>query len=323
MRQTRILINARSVLILLSVLMLTACEPKEIPAMVGTLERDRIELRVESNEPIIAIAVKDGQRVEAGDLVARQDPSRAQNRLAQYQAMRAQVAARLAELERGPREESIRRARAELESSVVIRENARTNYERDQEVYSKGLLTEALRDLAETNWKSAMAREKANRESLEALLHGTTAEELQQASAAVAAADAQVTQSELDVERTNIIAPVSGMVDKVLFQLGERPQPGTTLTVLLADERVFARIYVPESERASIQPGDQLEIRIDGIAEAFSGRVRWVSSDASFTPYFALTQHDRSRLSYLAEIDVPDAAELPSGVPLSVAFPSR
>jgi HlyD family secretion protein len=323
MKQSKILIKAKPALIVLSILLLAACEPKEIPGMTGTLERDRIELRVESNEPIIEIAVEDGQRVEAGDLVARQDPSRAQNRLAQYQAMRQQVAARLAELVRGPREESIRRARAELESSVVIRENAHTTYERDQEVYSKGLLTEALRDLAETNWKSAVAREKANRESLETLLHGTTAEELQQASAAVAAADAQVKQSELDVERTNIIAPVSGIVDKVLFQLGERPQPGTTLTVLLADERVFARIYVPESERAYIQPGDQLDVRIDGVAEAFTGRVRWVSSDASFTPYFALTQHDRSRLSYLAEVDVPDADTLPSGVPLSVTFPSR
>ena len=50
--------------------------------------------------------------------------------------------------------------------------------------------------------------------------------------------------------------------------------------------------------------------------------MRWVSADASFTPYFALTEHDRSRLSYLAEVDVPDAAELPSGVPLEVDFPA-
>ncbi|GAG92015.1 unnamed protein product, partial [marine sediment metagenome] len=40
-----------------------------------------------------------------------------------------------------------------------------------------------------------------------------------------------------------------------------------------------------------------------------------------FTPYFALTEHDRSRLSYLAEVDVPDASSLPSGVPLEVDFP--
>ena len=58
------------------------------------------------------------------------------------------------------------------------------------------------------------------------------------------------------------------------------------------------------------------------MAESLQGRVRWVSADASFTPYFALTEHDRSRLSYLAEIDLEDARDLPSGLPLQVDFPT-
>jgi HlyD family secretion protein len=62
---------------------------------------------------------------------------------------------------------------------------------------------------------------------------------------------------------------------------------------------------------------------VDGVDGAFTGRVRWVSSDATFTPYFALTEHDRSRLSYLAEIDIPEAADLPSGVPLQADLPSE
>ena len=74
--------------------------------------------------------------------------------------------------------------------------------------------------------------------------------------------------------------------------------------------------------RASVQPGEQLKVRIDGTENPITGTVTWVSTDASFTPYFALTEHDRSRLSYLAEIDLPDAAELPSGVPLEVDFPA-
>jgi HlyD family secretion protein len=199
-------------------LLLASCESEPVQTMVGTLERDRIELKVESSEPIISIDVADGQEVSPGDLIARQDPARSQARLAQFEALRQQAAARLAELVRGPREESIRQARAELESSVVIRKNARTNYERDEEVFEKGLSTQAVRDLSETNWKAALAREQANREALEAMLHGTTVEELQQASAAVAAAEAQVSQAALDVERTRIVAPVSGTVDKILFQ---------------------------------------------------------------------------------------------------------
>ena len=42
-----------------------------------------------------------------------------------------------------------------------------------------------------------------------------------------------------------------------------------------------------------------------------------------FTPCFALNQHDRSRLSYLAEVelDVDDQQELPIGIPVEVTFP--
>ena len=59
---------------------------------------------------------------------------------------------------------------------------------------------------------------------------------------------------------------------------------------------------------------------MDGEAHRFGGTVRYVSAEASFTPYYALTQKDRSRLSYLAEVtlDDPRAADLPTGVPVQV-----
>ena len=90
---------------------------------------------------------------------------------------------------------------------------------------------------------------------------------------------------------------------------------------MLDSSRTFARVYVPAHLRSRVLPGDRIDVRIDGIENVQEGRVRWVSSDAAFTPYFALTEHDRSRLSYLAEIDLPDASHLPSGVPLEADFP--
>jgi len=49
--------------------------------------------------------------------------------------------------------------------------------------------------------------------------------------------------------------------------------------------------------------------------------VRWIANEAAFTPYYALTEHDRSRLSYLAEIDVvEEQGRLPDGVPVEVDF---
>lgn len=310
-------------LLLLCVATLAACRQAPDDGMVGTLERDRIEIKVESSEPILSRHVRDGQQVQAGELLLRQDPARMQARLDQLQAQRGQVAARLAELQRGPRQEVIRESRARLAAAQAESVNARAEFERAQTVFERGLSSEGARDQAETRWKTAVAAEQAVGESLQAQLEGTTVEELDQAEAALAAAEAQLAQARLDFERTELHAPVDGIVDKLLFQVGERPPAGTTVAVLLDNSRVFARFYVPAPLRARVLPGRVLQVAIDGVGGEFTGTVRWVSADPSFTPYFALTEHDRSRLSYLAELDLSEAADLPSGVPLVVRVPAE
>ena len=309
---------------LVSILLITVagCDNSEKTFMVGTLERDRVEISVESNEPIIAIHVEDGQILNTGDLILEQDPSRLQNLLAQQTALSDQVDARLAELQRGPRQETIREARAQLEASYASAVNAAASQKRAQEIFDRDLSNQQTLDFANTRLKTTLATEKAARESLDRLLNGTTVEEIQQAIAAADTARAGISRIQLDIERLKIYAPVNGMLDKRLYQLGERPNVGATIAIILDSSRTYARIYVPEPLRASVQPGKQLTVHVDGLVNSYSGSVRWVSADASFTPYFALTEHDRSRLSYLAEIDLPDASSLPSGVPLEVDYPT-
>jgi len=306
----------------LSMVLVSACDKTANTFMVGTLERDRVEVSVESNEPIIAIHVQDGQMLKSGDLILEQDPARLQRILAQQHALRDQSAARLAELERGPRSETIREARAQLESTRASAKNAAANLKRAQEMFDRKLSNQSTLDLATTASETAIAAERAATESLNRLLNGTTVEELDQAIAALKAAEAAINRIQLDIDRLKVYAPVNGMLDKRLYQTGERPNIGATIAVILDSARNYARIYVPEPLRASVQPGKQLDVRIDGNERVFTGTVRWVSADAGFTPYFALTEHDRSRLSYLAEVDVPDASSLPSGLPLEVDFPS-
>jgi len=304
-------------------LALGACDRGETTYMVGTLERDRIDVVVESNEPIISIEVADGQTVEAGDLILEQDPARAEARLAQQVSLRQQAAARLAELQRGPRQESIREARAKLDASRLREANALANYSRTRDVFEKGLSSQDALDRDETAYKTGVAQVNADSEVLSRLLNGTTIEELDQAIAAVEAGDALVRQVQLDLDRTRVFAPVSGVVDKVLYRVGERPAPGTTIAIVLDNSRTYARVYVPEHLRTRVTPGTNINIRVSGEPNDFSGKVRWVSADATFTPYFALTEHDRSRLSFLAEIDIPDAGNLPAGVPLQADFPGQ
>ena len=70
-----------------------------------------------------------------------------------------------------------------------------------------------------------------------------------------------------------------------------------------------------------IKPGTHAKIFVDGLTSPIAGRVRWVSAEAAFTPYFALTEHDRGRLSYVAKVDIAEDRErLPDGVPVEVEF---
>jgi HlyD family secretion protein len=211
-------IPAISALLWIPILLsITACDRTETTYMVGTLERDRIDIIVENNEPIMRIAAKDGQQVAVGDLILEQDPARMEARLAQQVGLRDQAAARLAELQRGPRQESIREARAKLEASRVEEVNALANYNRTRDIHAQGLSSDFRLDTDRTRYHTATAQVKADSEALDRLLNGTTVEELDQAIAAVAAAEAQVSQARLDLDRTRIFAPVNGIVDKVLF----------------------------------------------------------------------------------------------------------
>jgi HlyD family secretion protein len=147
-------------------------------------------------------------------------------------------------------------------------------------------------------------------------------EELDQARAGLAEAQAALDEAKISLERLRVRAPVAGCIDALPYELGERPAPGAVVAVMLAAGAPYARVFVPEPIRARVRPGTAARIWVDGKEESFAGRVRTVSGEASFTPYFALTERDRSRLVYVAEVDLdgPEAAELPTGVPVEVVF---
>ena len=71
----------RTFLLSIALLTLVGCDKVEKTYMTGTLERDRVEVSVESNEPIIAIHVEDGQIRKTGDLILVYDPARLHNLL--------------------------------------------------------------------------------------------------------------------------------------------------------------------------------------------------------------------------------------------------
>jgi HlyD family secretion protein len=298
-----------------------SADPDALPSL-GTLERDRIELVAEADEAVLELLVEEGERVEAGALLLRLEPGRIGAAAAHARSRRDEAKALLDELERGPRAEEIAEARALLAGAEGALRTGRSELERARTLAQSDVASEARLDEARRTFESALAARDAGRARLRALETGATAEELARGRSALGAAEATLADAELRLARLALRAPRSGIVDALPFEAGERPPAGAVVAVLVADGPPWARVHVPEALRARLAAGARARVRVDGFDEPFEGRLRSVAHEAAFTPYYALTQHDRGRLSYLAEVDVtsPEAAALPAGVPVEVTF---
>ena len=289
---------------------------------VGTLERERLELIAEASEPIAEIAVREGDAVDTGALLLRLDGARFAALVAQAEGGRDRAAARLAELRRGPRSEAIAEGRARLAGSEGALATAKSELARTKQLLASGVASAARLDRDRALYDEALAQRDAARAELAAMLEGTTAEELAQAEAALAEAESALADVRVRAARLEVRAPVAGIIDALPFERGERPPQGAAVVVMLANGAPYARVFVPEALRVRVVPGVAARVHVDGVDAPFDARVRSVASDASFTPYHALTERDRGRLVFVAEVDLEgDAARaLPTGVPVQVDF---
>ena len=312
----------RVLLAIVVVIMPAACSrDSRIPA-VGTIERHRFEIAATATEQILAMPVREGQVVKQGELVAQLDGGSLEANRASVAAQVSQLQHRLDELVHGARSEELAQAQAQVAAARAQRDQSAKEYDRLATVLARGLAAQAQVDQQQQLRDSSAAALRSAQAGLELLQHGTRTEQLEQARAALRSAQSLLQQQDVLLDRLRLVAPVDGVIEALPFRAGERPPLGAPVVIMLAGGMPFARVYVPEPQRAQLHAGQSLNVHVDGIARPFAGTLRYIAGEASFTPYFALTQRDRSRLAFLAEIDLPEQAarDLPAGVPAEVVL---
>src|SRR5210317_2152767 len=196
---------AKLVITGLAAVVVAACDnADDLNIVVGELASDRIELVAEVNEPILEILVAEGESVTAGQLILRQDETRSSTRLREAEAAVGQARARLDELVRGPRQEQIAQARANLAGANREIEFRRTQFQRSKDLLEKELASPETQDRAKAELDAAAANLDLRRAQLEELLAGTTVEELAQAENALGQAEARRDSAFVDVERLRL-----------------------------------------------------------------------------------------------------------------------
>ncbi|MEX0902377.1 MAG: HlyD family efflux transporter periplasmic adaptor subunit [Pseudohongiellaceae bacterium] len=309
-------------MLLSAALLLGACSDPGPRLALGTLERDRITLSATAAEIIISQPVAEGAEVQPGDLLVQLDPTLQQAVIAGIEADVARQQAVLERLYNGVRAEEKAAAAARVDTARAALQETEQDLARASTLVERGLGERAALETLGSRRASYIAQLRAVEAELQLLQAGTRSEEILEAEAQLQSIEARLAGERQRLQNLSVVATRAGTLDSLPWHQGQRVAVGQPVAVVLAEGPPHARVYIPEPARATITTGDSVVVHVDGVAEAFTGTVRWIALDPAFTPYFALNESERSRLVWLAEVQLPaSAATLPAGLPAQIELP--
>jgi HlyD family secretion protein len=297
------------VMMVLAALAVAACgKGKEdgVIAASGHVEATEVRLSAKVAGHVEALRVQEGDTVKAGQEIARVDTTDLRLALDAALAERAQADAERRLRVAGSRREDIAEGEAQVQRAEADRRGAQEDLERMETLLRSGSGTEKSRDDARTRRDVAVASLEAARERLAKLEAGSRPEEIDSATARVAAADAKIAQLKQQIADAVVKSPVDGVVTEKLVEQGELITRGTGLVVVTELARPWLTVYVPEPDLGRVRLGQEAEVATDA-GQKRSGRVTFVSSQAEFTPKNVQTSEERAKLVYKIKIGLDNA----------------
>jgi HlyD family secretion protein len=322
-------------------------QPKELLSS-GTVEARNIRVGSKVGGRILAVKVREGDAVEAGqvlvtfdeqELLAALEQARANaekmergfrpEEIAQARAGSAQAKANYDELKRGYRTEQVEAARAQAAQARAEAVRAESTWKRVSDLANADVFSKQQRDDAEGAYKAGAAALRAAEEKLAELASGYRVEQ-------VAAAEAQWKQAEAQrelVERGNrkedieqaqaalrdaeakyrerqVLAPSAATVEVLDVRPGDLIAPNTAIATLLERDQLFVRIYVPETQIGLVRVGQKAEAHVDSFPkETFQAEVEQINQKAEFLPRNVQTQAERVHQMFGVKLRISD----PSG----------
>jgi membrane fusion protein (multidrug efflux system) len=170
---------------------------------------------------------------------------------------------------------------AELGGTVEV-----VSFREGQHVRKGQVLARVGSDLFEANLAEAQARlegAQAIHEKSEQLFkrEHLPRQELIAATSALRAAEAQVRQAELRLERSIIEAPISGVALTRELEPGEVVSPGAPITEIYRVDRLKAVAGIPENDIAAFRVGGEATIEVDAFpGRTFEGRIHLIGPAA-------------------------------------------
>lgn len=222
-----------------------------------------VKLSPEVSGEIVELNVKEGDMVKKGQLLCKIKPdilvSGYERTVASYNAQKATVAS----------------AQQQIVQSEANFKNIEARYKRNQTLFKEKVLSAAEFDAATAEYLTA----KSNLESAKQNLIG--------AKFGLEQSGAVVKEASDNLARTNIYAPVDGVVSKLLVERGERvvgtaQMSGTEIMTIANLNSMEVNVEVNENDINRLSLGDTAIIEVDAFLDKkFKGVVTEIASSAT------------------------------------------
>lgn len=297
-----------------------AADPqRDEAALQGTVELEESSVGFELGGRLVAVAVREGDVVEAGALLARLDDGIERSARAAKESEVQVAKSQALAVKAGARGEELRSLAARVNAAKASEQLLARQLERERALLANGAVARAGVD----DLQGALERASAERESLEHTLQltrqGARREDVSVAEARARSAEAAVALDDERLQRHELRSPIRGTVLDVNYDLGEVVAAGAPI-ITLADTRApYVDVFVPQAQISSVFVGEGARVRVDALSAELAGRVEHIARRTEFTPRYLFSERERPNLVVRVRIRVADPGEkLRAGVPAFV-----
>jgi len=240
------------------------------------VQQDKVSVSTEVGGRIVEVSVRENQHVETGDILFRIDPRTYQLAVDQAKAAIATAQARVDELETVYATSNV-----DIESALEDIDYYEREYRRQQELLKTRVSTEAALQAAEhalSNARSDLATARATAARTKAALSTGGADS--DVNPAVQAARVQLEQARLNLSRTVVRAPVSGIVSQSdRLQVGQLMVQGLAAVSIVRDDASWVEANFKETDLRNMRVGQPAIIEVDTYPDlALKGRVESIGA---------------------------------------------
>lgn len=214
---------------------------------------------------LVEVYVKEGDYVHKGQRLAKIYSSTTDATYSKAKEMRNVAASQNRKVERGTRQEIITSAQKMVEQAQAAEEISRKTYERVNNLFEEGVVTEQKRDEAKAALDAATAAVAAAKSQLDMARNGAQAEDKQASQGIANAAQATVREVEALLEDEYLIAPCDGEISNIYPHVGELVIMGSPIMTISQLEDMWVVFNVREEKLNDLPMGKVIDVEIPAL----------------------------------------------------------